>query len=54
MKSDYEIAQENLIRPITTIANDMGLPTESLVPYGYHKAKINISHFDEDRIAASK
>ncbi len=54
MKSDYEIAQENPIRPITTIANDMGLPAELLVPYGHYKAKINISHFDEDKIAASQ
>lgn len=54
MKSDYEIAQENPIRPITTIASAMGLPVEMLVPYGHHKAKININQFDEKKIAASK
>lgn len=54
MKSDYEIAQENQIRPITTIASEMGLPVEMLVPYGHHKAKININQFDEKKIAASK
>ena len=32
----------------------MGLPAELLVPYGHYKAKINISHFDEDKIAASQ
>ena len=54
MKSDYEIAKENPIRPITTIASEMGLPAELLVPYGHHKAKININKFDEKKIAASK
>jgi len=54
MKSDYEIAQENKIQPITSIATEMGLPAEMLVPYGHHKAKINISQFDEKKIAASK
>jgi len=54
MKSDYEIAQATPIRPITSIATDMGLPADMLIPYGYHKAKINISDFDEQKIAASK
>lgn len=54
MKSDYEIAQENPIRPITHIANAMGLPPELLVPYGHYKAKVAIEHFDESAIAASK
>jgi len=54
MKSDYEIAQEAAIRPITSIATDMGLPADMLIPFGYHKAKINIKEFDEKKIAASK
>ncbi len=54
MKSDYEIAQENPILPITAIAAAMGLPADLLVPYGHYKAKINISQFDEEKIAASK
>ncbi|MGF2412245.1 formate--tetrahydrofolate ligase [Ferruginibacter sp.] len=54
MKSDYEIAQENAIQPIANIAAAMGLPAELLVPYGHYKAKINISQFDEVKIAASK
>ena len=32
----------------------MGLPADMLIPYGYHKAKINIQEFDEKKIAASK
>jgi formate--tetrahydrofolate ligase len=54
MKSDYEIAQESPIRPITAIAETMGLPADMLVPYGHYKAKININQFDPERIAACK
>jgi len=54
MKSDYEIAQEKTPQPITAIAAKMGLPAEMLVPYGHHKAKININKFDNARIAAAK
>ncbi len=54
MKSDYEIAQDASIRPITTIAADLGIPSNLVIPYGHYKAKINISHFDEEKIAKSK
>jgi formate--tetrahydrofolate ligase len=54
MKSDYEIAQENVSLPITAIADKMGLPHEMLIPYGRYKAKIDIQHFDEKKVAESK
>ncbi len=54
MKSDYEIAQEATIRPITSIAAEMGLPADMLVPYGHHKAKVNIQQFNQEKISASK
>lgn len=54
MKSDYEIAQENPIQPIAEIGKKMGLPADILEPYGHYKAKINISAFDETKIARSK
>ena len=54
MKSDYEIANEKPIRPITVIADEMGLSEDLLEPYGHYKAKINIGHFDNEKIAASK
>lgn len=54
MKSDYEIAQENIMKPITAIADKMGLPQDLLIPYGRYKAKIDIDHFDEEKIAQSK
>lgn len=54
MKSDYEIAQENPIQPIKSIAEYMGLPDDLLLPYGRSKGKINISSFDEEKIKRSK
>jgi formate--tetrahydrofolate ligase len=54
MKSDYEIAREQPLRPITAIAATMGLPEEKLIPYGHYKAKIDITEFDEKKIAHSK
>jgi len=54
MKSDYEIAQETPMQLITNIAAAMGLPPELVLPYGHYKAKINISGFDPEKIAASK
>lgn len=53
MKSDYEIAQENKMQPITSIAETMGLPADMLIPFGHYKAKINIRDFDEKKIAQS-
>lgn len=54
MKSDYEIANENTMSPIADVAVNMGLPHEMLVPYGNHKAKINISGFEDSKIEDSK
>jgi len=54
MKSDYEIAQENISQPIAAIAEKMGLPPEMLIPYGRYKAKIDIQHFDEKKVADAK
>ena len=54
MKSDYEIAQESPMQYISAIAENMGLPSDLLIPYGHHKAKINVSSFDEEKIAKSK
>ena len=39
MKSDIEIAREAELLPITDIAGRIGVPQESLVPYGHDKAK---------------
>ncbi len=41
LRSDIEIAQAATIRPITEIADKLGIPSESLIPYGNDKAKID-------------
>jgi formate--tetrahydrofolate ligase len=54
MKSDYQIAQDTPMRLITGIAAAMGIPAEKVLPHGHYKAKIDITEFDEAKIAASK
>lgn len=41
VKSDIEIAQAAAIRPIAEIADKLGIPSDSLIPYGNDKAKIS-------------
>jgi formate--tetrahydrofolate ligase len=48
VKSDIEIAQAATLLPINEIAGKLGIPSESLIPYGNDKAKI-----DADFINAS-
>ena len=40
MKSDIEIAQSADLRPITEIAEKVGLGPERIIPYGRYKAKV--------------
>lgn len=42
------------MRLISEVAANMGLPAEKVIPYGYHKAKVNLQQFDKEKIAASK
>ena len=46
MKSDVEIAQEATLKPITEIADGLGLQPEEISPYGYDKAKLSLSVLD--------
>lgn len=39
-KTDWEIAQEATLLPIQDIAGKLGIPPESVEPFGHHKAKI--------------
>lgn len=41
VKSDIEIAQAATVLPIVEIAEKLGIPQESLIPYGNDKAKIS-------------
>ncbi|MCI2392957.1 formate--tetrahydrofolate ligase [Aliiroseovarius sediminis] len=40
-KSDIEIAREAKKRPIQEIGDDLGIPTEHLLPFGHDKAKVS-------------
>jgi len=40
-KSDIEIARESTMKPVMGIGEKLGIPTESMVPFGHYKAKIS-------------
>jgi len=44
--SNIEIAQAAELWPITKIAEGLGIPDESLEPYGRHKAKVSLRFLD--------
>ena len=46
MKTDVEIAQEAVIRPIGEIAEKLGLANDEIEQYGKYKAKITLSAFE--------
>jgi formate--tetrahydrofolate ligase len=46
VKQDIEIAREASLRPILEVGAGLGIPSESLVPYGHTKAKISLDYVD--------
>ncbi|MBN2541413.1 formate--tetrahydrofolate ligase [bacterium] len=46
MLSDLEIAQAATLKPMTEIAQKAGLLQEELIPYGWHKAKVDLKVMD--------
>ncbi|MDR0853727.1 MAG: formate--tetrahydrofolate ligase [Clostridiales Family XIII bacterium] len=46
MKSDIEIAQSVVPKPIDEIAETAGIPADALEHYGKYKAKINLANFE--------
>jgi formate--tetrahydrofolate ligase len=44
VKSDLEIAREATLAPIGEIADKLGVPNKSLLPYGHTKAKIDLNY----------
>ena len=42
--SDIEVAREAKMKPITEIGNTLGIPAESLQPFGHTKAKIDLNY----------
>ena len=46
-KSDIDIAQAATMRPILDVAKDkLGIPGDSLDPYGHYKAKVSLEYID--------
>jgi formate--tetrahydrofolate ligase len=46
-KSNIEIAQQAKMRPIVALANErLGIPEESLSPYGHYKAKVSLDYIN--------
>lgn len=54
MKKDIEIAQEASIKPISEIAEKLGIDPEKLELYGKYKAKIPLCLIDEEKIKQNK
>jgi formate--tetrahydrofolate ligase len=54
MKTDIEIAQQVMIRPIVEIAEKLGIPQDELELYGKYKAKIPLSLIDDERVKNAK
>src|SRR5512133_512905 len=54
MKTDIEIAQGAVIRPITEVAKKLGLKEDDLELYGKYKAKLPLSLIDDKKVAKAK
>ena len=46
VKSDIEIARAATMQPILEIGDGLGIPPESLDPYGHYKAKVSMDYVD--------
>ena len=42
MKTDIQIAQENIMAPITTICEKVNIPEEYIIPHGKYIAKVDL------------
>lgn len=51
--TDIEIARKITLRPIAEIARNLGLPEDTIEPYGRYKAKIPLEFIDLDRVQQS-
>src|SRR5215207_4478106 len=46
MPSDIEIAQKAKMLRVNAVAAKLGIPEESLEPYGHYKAKVSLDYVD--------
>ncbi len=51
--TDIEIARKVALRPIAQIAQKLGLPEDTIEPYGRYKAKIPLKFIDTSKVAKS-
>lgn len=49
MKTDVQIAQEAVLKPIAVVAEKLGISEEKLELYGNHKAKVSLSVLKENQ-----
>ncbi len=54
MSKDLEIASKAVLRPITQIADQLGIEEGSLELYGRYKAKLSLGLIDQEKIGRSK
>lgn len=54
MKSDIEIARSIRMKRITDIAENIGIPSEELEPYGHYMAKVSQTLIDKERVKKSR
>ncbi len=47
MLSDIDIARKAVMRPISEIADSLGIPQKYLAPYGHYKAKVDLNYRKE-------
>lgn len=50
MLSDIEISRAAKLRPISEIAEKLGINPDDIIPYGKTKAKVPLSYLNEDKI----
>lgn len=53
MLSDIEIARSVRMKPIAEIAASLGIPGNTISPYGHYKAKLPLSLIDEEKVERS-
>lgn len=51
--TDQEIARKVQLKPISEIANKLGLPSDTIEPYGRYKAKIPLKFIDSEKVKVS-
>lgn len=54
MPTDLDVARQVSLQPISEIAAQLGIPTDSWEPYGHFKAKLPLSLIDAQKVERSK